>query len=95
VGKKLGRGLNLGTNPIGHWVLATEGKCLLHSVRPTFHSWYLGVTHALRYTVSPTFKFVHHSIGGLGVATFCSMLIPSMFEKLDIFLLWGDAIIRL
>jgi hypothetical protein len=59
-------------------------------MRPTFHSWYLGVTHALRYTVSPTFKFVHQ-----GVATFCSMPIPAMFEKLDIFLLGGDAIIRL
>jgi len=70
-------------------------------MRPTFHSWYLGVTHALRYTVSPTFRFVHHCIGGLGVATFCSMHvchnqpIPSMFEKLDIFLSWGDAIVRL
>jgi hypothetical protein len=68
---------------------------------PTLHSWYLGVTHALRYTVSPTFKFVHHSIAGLGVATFCSMhvchnqLIPSMFDDLDIFFLCDDAIVRL
>ncbi len=42
-------------------------------MRPIFHSWYLGMTHALRYTVSPTFKFVHHSIAASGVVTFCSM----------------------
>jgi hypothetical protein len=42
-------------------------------MRPTFHSWDFGMTHALRYTVTQTFKFVHHSIAGSGVVTFCSM----------------------
>jgi len=32
-GNKLGRGWNLGTNVEWSWGVATQGKCLLHSVQ--------------------------------------------------------------